>query len=108
MVKRRNIIKRWIYEEIKEEIMEENEVLFLAMDIHKEVETYIRRAEKSTIKDMTDTEKQAYKLGVQNTLCFLDSVLNMCEDGEDYVLNMNIEFPSDFDIHELREIKNAD
>ena len=78
-----------------------NELYFLGMNIVEEVKSMAEATMLMCTYGMEENELRAYKLGVQNVLSALDT---MVYDSELPVINMNgMDIPTEFSIDELEE-----
>ena len=73
-----------------------DELFFVCEDVVKETKTIINAATPNCTRGMTDSELQAYNLGITNTLSVLKSVIfTDCEN--EFVLHINgFEIPTEF------------
>ena len=80
-----------------------NETLFMVMDIPAEVKKLITKTfDNSTCDGMTESEFQAYQMGVYNTLSALQHILS---SEEDVVAHMfNIDPPTEMDVREITQM----
>lgn len=73
--------------------MDEREVMLVGFDIHKFVKKTCEQF-LSDSPDMTEGEKKAYKLGIDNTLSLLEQTLNeMIEDENAAFNNIAVHVP---------------
>lgn len=82
--------------------MKLRDILFTGMNIPKEVRLLLDAGEVSTVNGMTASEYNAYKMGVENTLSAMKSLLNQ----DDHIV-FHIEghgCMKEFDLDELIEI----
>lgn len=78
-----------------------NELYFLGMDVPEETKYMIDLATITCTDSMTDSELKAYKMGVENTISALKSILE--NDGVP-VININgLEAPTELSIDELEQ-----
>ena len=66
------------------------EILFCAMDIPVEVRNLINKVTESVCVGMTDTEKRAYEIGVENTMNAIVAMLETSDWPIVYVPNLEI------------------
>ena len=78
-----------------------NELIFNAMDIPNEVEKSLKGFVKQICNGMNDSERQAFNLGVGNTLAMLRTLLEM--DDEPVVHINGLKEIEEMDIAELEE-----
>lgn len=73
--------------------MDEREVMLVGFDIHK----FVKKACEQFLSDspdMTEGEKKAYRLGIDNTLSLLEQTLNeMIEDENAAFNNIAVHVP---------------
>ena len=73
--------------------MDNKEVMIIGLDIHNFVKKLCNQFLCSS-PDMTDGEKKAYRLGINNTLSFLEQVLcDMIADEHNDYHNIAINIP---------------
>lgn len=78
-----------------------NELYFLGMDIAEETKNLMKITTIACTDGMTESELKAYKLGVENTISALKTVM---EEDEVAVVNINgFEIPTELSIDELEE-----
>ena len=78
---------------MEEKLVEEREVVLVGFDIHQFVKDLCDQFLGDS-PDMTDGEKKAYKLGIDNTLGFLDqTVTNFIVDGYEECKNIAVHVP---------------
>lgn len=65
--------------------MDFNDVTFWGMNIPNEIRDIMDRIEEDATVKMSDTEKQIYKLAVENTLGIMKQILDESIDGESVV-----------------------
>lgn len=74
-----------------------NDVTFWGMNIPKEIKDIMDRIEEDATNKMTDTEKQIYKLAVDNTLGLMKQILDESVDEESVVFyNTDTEITTEF------------
>ena len=79
-----------------------NELLFNGMDIPQEVEKLLKTVVNQVCNEMNDSERNAFNLGVGNTLAILKTLLEIDEEPTVHVPHLDgIE---EMDIKELEEI----
>lgn len=78
-----------------------NELYFLGMDIIEEVKALSDIATITCTNGMTDSELDAYKLGVKNTISALKTILN--DDGMPVVNIVGLDIATELTIDELEE-----
>lgn len=66
------------------------EILFCAMDISKEVRDLLNKVTDGVCDGMTDTEKKAYEVGVENTMNAMVGILESSDWPIVYVPNLEI------------------
>ena len=66
------------------------EILFCAMNIPKEVRNLLNKVIDSVCTGMTDTEKKAYELGIENTMAVMVAILGSSDEPIVYVPNLEI------------------
>ena len=73
-----------------------DELFFVCEDVVKETKKIINAATPDCTRGMTDSELQAYNLGITNTLSVLKSVI-FTDCVNEFVLNINgFETPTEF------------
>ena len=73
-----------------------DELFFVGMDVVEETKNIINAATPDCTIGMTDSELQAYNLGITNTLSVLKSVI-FTDCVNEFVLNINgFETPTEF------------
>ncbi len=78
-----------------------NELYFLGMDVPEETKNMINLASIACTDGMADSELKAYKMGIENTISALKSILE--NDGIP-VININgLETPTELSIDELEQ-----
>ena len=78
-----------------------SELYFLGMDIIEEVKHMVDATELACTEGMTESELNAYRLGVQNVLAALDTTV--C-DTDLIVANINgMDIPTELSVDELEE-----
>jgi hypothetical protein len=77
----------------------DNDLLFLGLNLPKEIKDMLKSRENIITKGMTEGELKAYELGVSNSLSALTSLLQT--KNENFVINVNIDTPTEFDISDL-------
>ena len=76
-----------------------DELFFVGMDVVKETKKIVNEATPKCTNGMTDSELQAYNLGIKNTLSVLKSVI-FTDCVNEFVININgFETPTEF-IHD--------
>ena len=81
--------------------MKLRDILLTGMDIPKEVGHWLHSVEVSTVNGMSASERKAYKMGVENTLSAMKSLLNQ---DEHIVFHLkNHDCIEEFDLDELIE-----
>lgn len=78
-----------------------NELLFSAMDVPNEVEKFLKKVVGQLCNGMNESEKQAFNLGVGNTLAILRTLLEL--DEEPVVHIPGLKEIEEIDIAELEE-----
>lgn len=79
-----------------------NELLFNGMDIPQEVEKSLKTVVNQVCNGMNDSERNAFNLGVGNTLAILRTLLEMDEEPVVHIPNHDV--IEEMDIEELEEI----
>ena len=78
-----------------------NELYFLGMDVAEETKVLVNFTEITCTNGMTESELQAYKMGIENTISALKSVL---QDNDALVVNISgMEIPTEISSYELEE-----
>lgn len=78
-----------------------DELFFVCEDVVKETKNIVNAATPKCTKGMTDSELQAYNLGIKNTLSVLKSVI-FTDCVNEFVLNINgFETPEEFTYDDL-------
>lgn len=77
-----------------------DELYFLVMNIPEETKDLVYRTSSKVCDGMSESERQAYYLGIENTISALNSILNP-DDGLITVNNPTIEEPEEFDVDGL-------
>jgi hypothetical protein len=77
-----------------------SELLFVGMDVVKEVNDVINSTMSACTNGMTENELAAYKLGVLNTASALEQIIESVDEG--VVVNINgIDMQREFDVEDL-------
>lgn len=76
-----------------------NDLYFLGMDIPEETKTMVSITTVTCTDGMTESELKAYKMGIENTISVLKSILE--NDGIAVIHIDGIEVPTEFSIDEL-------
>ena len=77
-----------------------NELLFVGMDIVKEVKTVVDSTMPVCTNGMTENELAAYKLGVLNTTSALEQIIESVDEGA--AVNISgIDIQREFDVEDL-------
>lgn len=82
-----------------------DEVLFMGMNLPKEVDKFLNEKELLITNGMSGAELKSYRLGVKNALSALSSIIN---GFDDYVLvhTANERYTCELDIRDLRKMVN--
>ena len=78
-----------------------NELYFIGMDIIEEVKTLSGLTEITCTNGMTESELNAYKLGIKNTISALEALLD--EDGMHVVNISGLDTATELTVDELEE-----
>lgn len=79
-----------------------NELLFVGMDIVKEVENIVGTTMSACTNGMTEHELAAYKCGVLNTVSILRGIIDSVDGDRDVVVNINeLDMQQEFDFEDL-------
>ena len=78
-----------------------DELFFVGMDIAEETKSIVNSTASLCTKGMTESELEAYNLGIKNTLSALKGVVYV-DAANEFVLNINgLEIPTEFTIDDL-------
>ena len=80
-----------------------DDIMFVGMNIPKEVEKLIKGKESIITTGMNDSELKAYQLGITNTISALSSSLNAL-DSDVVVHVQDVDFITELDYHDLKKL----
>ena len=81
-----------------------DEIMFIGLDIPKEVKTMLDQADEVICRNMTPDEKKVYDFGVKTTLDALKGLITPQEDYEVYVHIPGQDMQEEFDYEDLKKI----
>ena len=67
-----------------------DELLFVGVPIEKEVLALLDKVKKQVCDGMTDSEKRAYEMGVENTFRAMEAILECDNEPKLYMPNLEI------------------
>ncbi len=82
-----------------------NEILFMGINISKEAQKLIDEKESTITNGMNDNELKAYKLGVNNTLSALTSLIDSFDEHIVFYTN-NEDYACEMDLKDLKKMVN--
>lgn len=78
-----------------------NELIFIGTPIEKETRAILDEVTEQVCTGMTDSEKKAYEMGVENTLRAMETLLE-CDD-EPKLYMPNLEISTEMTLEEVKE-----
>lgn len=80
-----------------------NELMFIGMDISKEVERLLTNERDTIINGMNETEIKAYDYGTKVSLSLLSAIINTVEENEIVVNLKGLKLQEEFLLADLKE-----
>ena len=81
-----------------------DEIMFIGLDIPKEVKKILDEVDEKICKNMTQDEKEAYDFGVKTTLDVLKGIMSPQEDNEVFVHIQGQDTEEEFDYTDLSKL----